>query len=318
MKKISINNLYALCCIIGEYDMFNNKILNILSRGHVTHKLYKLQKISNGFFVLGSKKLKNFYQENKEIIDNINYFSSLWNFIIFNYNVNTNKIENGTLYFFYNYILKHKDKFDQIIDLLQKIEKLGFQELELDEAEKFINKDYEIDIDFKKNNEIPYFNNIEYIPNYQNNIIRYRTKNSNYMMCLKRINDKISNGGNNIIVRNLFFDINDLPEIITKENTFDQIIIKDNQSINNKIIKNSLDLSVCIDDLYNQYNITNQIIDSFDNIHCKHELLVIKEKLDSLKKLSMEYDKKICNDINISEEVIKCEKKLYLEKRNKL
>ena len=319
--SVHVNNLIALCHILNDYDEFTQNLTKLIKTKYNRDIVYNLYKISNGKLVVGSKKVKKFYQENKSVIDTINKFSNISEFINYNYDWQGNLREDCDLDFFYKYITSHQEDLERMLSMLEKIKKLGFDELQFDEEIDFTNTEYAIDTRLGGNIDIAYFDNIEVVPNYQNGVVEYRTTGSNYKIIAKVSFNELSKYGKTIIVNSLLFDSKRLPEDVTKEFIFDKIVsLKSNQQENCDTIRDSVDLSISVDDLYSQFNTTSRIIEGLNNVESKeqlHEVLLgIKAYLDQLQTISSEYDDSVSqSDSTITKEKLQEEKQLYLKRR---
>lgn len=321
--SVHVNNLIALCHILNDYDEFTQNLTGLIKVKHKdnTDIVYNLYKISKGQFVVGSKKVKKFYQNNKSVIDTINKFSSISEFITHNYDWHGNLREEPGVDFFYKYITSHQKDLERILSLLEQINKLGFDRLKFNEELDFTNNEYKIYTRFNDNFRISYLDNMEAVPNYQSDVVEYRTTGSNYEIVADVSSGNLSKYGKKIIVNSLLFDYKRLPEDITKEFTFDRIVnLKKEQQEDCDSIRNSVDLSIGIDDLYSQFDTTSRIIESLKNVESKeqlHEILLgIKSYLEQLQSLSSKYDDSVAqNDSPITREKLQEEKRLYLERR---
>jgi len=321
-KKTYINNMITLCYIIDEFEEFEKKLIPAISSKYNRNFIYQLWAISKGELKIGASQAKRFYQDNKSVIDKINKYSNVPMFINLNYDWYGKP--NEDLCFFYNYLVEHKEEIPQILVLLEKIKALGFSYLKFNERLDFTKEIYEAYPSFDRNYNITYVANAEVIPNYLNNI-NYKSTNSNYKIELELIgieNKSISQFGTEIIVNSLLFNPDTLPEKVDKEHIFDDLLNKkEKQNNTNKIVRNTVNLSIAISDLEEQYIHTNEIIERLDNIANKEELLkallIIKKELEKLKALNIENE----NTISIQEplvtpELLKREKRLYLERRD--
>ncbi|MEE3342730.1 MAG: hypothetical protein VZS44_01410 [Bacilli bacterium] len=324
--SIQVNNLIALCHILNDYDEFTKNLTRLIKEEDYSDIVYNLCKISNGHFVVGSKIIKRFYKDNKSVIDIINKFYSIGEFINDCYG---NSNEESSVDFFYKYITNHQKDLERILSLLEQINKLGFDRLEFNEELDFTNNEYKIYTKLNENFSISYLDNMEAIPNYRSDIVEYRTTGSNYEIVADvSLGDiskcELSKYGKKITVNSLLFDYKKLPEDITKEFTFDRIVsLKKEKQEECDSIRNSVDLSIGVDDLYSQYDITSKIIESLKNVESKeqlHEVLLeIKPYLEQLQSLSSKYDDSVVqNDSPITREKLQEEKRLYLERRNRM
>lgn len=324
IKKIEVDTLIALCHIMNDYEKFINDLSKLMSNKHNIHNIYKLTNISKGNNVIGGRKYKKFYLENQVVIDEINKHTYISNFINNYYNNKYEFCDNENITFFYKYLLEHKEKLEQIIQLLEKIKKLGINNLILDEKAIFTEQEYKIYIPFTDNFNIEYIDNIEIIPNYQNNEVKYKTASSDYKIVLGRTDDVFRMYDRKIIVNNLLFSHERLPQTITKENIFDKIVnLKEEQKEKCNAIRNSVDLSVSIDALNTEFIKANEIADRLENIKNKDEfhdvLLKTKECLDRLQLLSNQYNENISkSELNVTNEDLQREKQLYLKEQKYL
>ena len=318
-----VNNLIILCHILNDYDEFTQNLTKLIKTKYNRDIVYNLYKISNGKPVVGSKKVKKFYQENKSVIDTINKFSNISEFINYNYDWQGNLREDCDLDFFYKYITSHQEDLERMLSMLEKIKKLGFYELQFDEELDFTNNEYKIYTRFNDNFRISYLDNMEAVPNYRSDVVEYKTTGSNYEIVADVSFSDLSKYkyDKKIIVNSLLFDYKRLPEDITKEFTFDRIVsLKKEQQEDCDTIRDSVDLSISVDDLYSQFGITSRIIERLKNVESKEQLreilLGIKSYLDQLKSISSKYDDSVAqSDSTITKEKLQEEKQLYLKRR---
>lgn len=172
---------------------------------------------------------------------------------------------------------------------MQKIKHLGFITLEFDEEALFTDNKWRIFTDFDKNLSFVYLDNIECIPNYESDVVEYKTNASNY-----RINCDHFFVHNRLLVNSLVFDSNCLPDVITIKSTFDKIVaLKTMQVQNCEAIKNSVDLSANIIYFYLLLDSLDRIVDRFSD-ESKNDLLQIltdiKSNLETLATFSSKYD----------------------------
>ena len=186
-----------------------------------------------------------------------------------------------------------------------------------------VNDSYDIsneDIIYR-NEEVVYLDNIDVVPNYDFGVVDYRTKNSNYKMILKTLCFDFSRSNRTIALNSLLFNIDELPKRIDKETIFDSIInLKKEKKNECKKITNSVDLSVKIDDFYDQFALLNESVDKLDTMtstkEIKDVLKNIKGLIDELKNRSSEYDSNLSKtEENITLEGLKNEKIKLLERR---
>ena len=307
-KKTRISDLIALCYMIDSFERFNKNMYDLIKEQNNRESIYQLLKLSKGKPTFTSRKIKKFYEENKQIIDTINKYSNLNTFICENYDYKENmKNENNTISF-YNYLKTNRKNINQIIELLEKMKQLEIEYIEFEKKEYKMYKEQKENIDFY------YLENMEAIPNYQEETIKYKTNKSNYMIIIGITNYK------KIIVNNLLFNTNSLPSEISKTIIYDTITkLKQEKIEDYKKIKTSIDLNLSIENLYTQYENAIRVIETLD-FNKKQEtietLKIIRQQLNKLQILSENYDEEIINN-QITKELLKQEKKHYIQKKSK-
>ena len=208
--KITIENLLSLCHILDNYNLFNQKLAKEINPQNNRKFILKIWEISQGELLFQGKKEKQFYEENKEIIDTINKYSNIYSFIICNYDNYGKPTEN--LKYFFNYLLKNKNKIHHIISILEKLKELGFNKINFDEELNFNEEIHTLYPVLKENTYITYVANPIVVPNYTEQI-RYKSNNSNYKM---KFNVHFENEPLNIesiTLNSLIFDIEILPKL---------------------------------------------------------------------------------------------------------
>lgn len=311
-----IDNIIALCHIIDDFEEFRKNLISMIFPEFNRKFIFQLWDISKGKTKLGTRKAKKFYAENKSVVDMINQYSSITKFINLNYNCYGNCY--GSLEFFYGYISKHRNEINKILNILEKLKELGFDEFEFNEDIDFTTEDYSLLPTFRDNSRLIYVDNIEVSPSYSKQI-NYHTTSSNYKMNLSISGEDFSKYHRTIILNSLLFDLERLPENIDKTEVFDGIIglKQENQA---EAIRNSVNLSVSISDLGYQLSLTNDVFNRLNGVENKEQLLQvllnIKLDIDKLKTLSEEYDKSVIEkDSLITPDILEREKTLYLRRR---
>lgn len=320
-----LSDLIVLCHIDNKFNEFNEEMIEFISQNCNKDSLfklgYKLWQVSTGEFCFNSKKIKEFYQSNKEIIDLINQYSNIGTFLSMNYIQETKVYSDDNLVFFHKYILNHQEEKNKIIKLLEKIKKLGFTKIKFDNSSNFTNEIYEISNTPKDNTDLVYFDNIEVLPCYRD-CLKYQTKGSNYKMVLNYSNKPNNNSfAKEIIVNSLVFESSKLPDSINIETLLNHIIkSKDRQEESFDAVRNSVDLSITIEELDVQLNKTLAVINDLNNVNSKKELLDllvdIKEDIEELKMISIDYDDSILDEnVSVTREILEKEKRVFKTKR---
>lgn len=321
-KKIDTNNMITLCHIVDEFDEFEKRLIPAISPKYNRDFVFQVWDVSQGKFKLGARKAKRFYEENKSVIDAMNQYSNVPMFINQNYGWHGEII--GDLRFFYEYLVSHKEDIPKILELLEKLKKLGFTEFEFNEELDFTKEIYGAYLSISDNFALTYVANPQVVPNYTS-YINFTTANSNYKMKLHLSgisdNKEISDSWREIELNSLLFDSNTLPEKMDIEHTHGQLIkLKNEQQDKSNIIRSSVDLSMSISDLERKFNSANETISKLDGVNNKEELAAVlvsmKENLEKLKTLSVEHDSSVSQkEPSLTLEVLENEKTLYLRRR---
>lgn len=304
IEEVRIESIIALCHILNDYENFKNIVINLK-----IEDIYDLWSISLGDTVFGKMRMKKFYQENKGVIDIINNYSYyLINFI--------SAIKDKKLDHLYEYLKNHKEELDRVITLITKIKNLGFDYINFDEDLDFTNDIYKMYTVYNDNGSLSYLENMEAIPNYQNNVVEYKTSGSNFRIDFHKFDYS------EIILNSLLFDHNKLPEEINVDIMFAEIIaLKEKQKKNSIAIRNSVDLNVSISDLDSEFSKTWRVIEGLKDFEDKEKLReILKENrlaLEKLKAISSKYDESIINsdELDLTEDQLKLERERYLERR---
>lgn len=313
-----INNLIVLCHIIDDFKEFENKLLTLISTDYNMDFIFKLWDISQGKSSLFGGRVKKFYLDNKRVIDEINKYSNITAFIISNYNCSGKP--NNNLKYFYEYILSHKEEIDKILIVLNKLEELGFKKINFNDKVSFAEEVYDVCVCFSQNDSVTYLNNLEIIPNYNPGVISYKTTGSNYKMIVGVNSDDFKKRTRNIYLNSLIFNIDELPKGISKKEIFERIItLREEKNNEFSFIKDSVNLGVGIMDLYKIHELVSLKIESLDNVKKKDELIRlledIKEMIIHMHAISIEYNKSIFDEFNITEEFLEEQKKDFVKRR---
>ena len=320
MKKAKVGDLIVLCELLDSYSDFSTRLTEFLAGSkYAPTDIRKLFMLSRKERFLGYTRVKEFYEDNKETLSTIKNNTGLFEFILGNYNYDGSFRDDSDLNEFYQYILDNADNVDTIKAVLLKLKKIGITSLEFDEKIKFTDNFYKLDSRFNYNSSINFFDNIEIIPNYEKTMVEYTTKGSPYKLDLKFIIGGFSCYHLKAIVNTLVFNPDLLPDKLDKKTVFDSIVELKTQEKSCDIIRDSVDLSIGIDNLCSQFTTTSNIIERIDTAENKEEfttiLTEIKERLNTLQTLGNNFNEKVVEaNEKISIEKIGKEKQLYLKR----
>lgn len=317
--KAYIDDLIALCYILDNLEEFNYNLMNLMYKPKDNY-LYNIREISNGKFLFRTTKEKIFYKENQIVIDIINKHSEIFRFLSDNYKNNGDMKPNWE--FFYQYFLEHQNELDQILFLLIKLQRLGFKEIKFNKSLDFTNNQYEISTWFSNNYGFCFLENMEVIPQYEEDKIKYRTTGSNYEMKIfpESINEIYING-REITVNNLLFDATLLPNKLSKETVFDPIIsLSEKRKEQYDAIRNSVDLIVNTENLEVEFLNLSNTVEKLEYFKIREELqnslLKIRENLDKIKSLNVQYDESVVEEYpNITPEQLNDEYTRYMARK---
>lgn len=321
---IEVDNLLALSYILDEYNDFIPKLNNIVKTKEITELIVYLKRLENDNkkpFYFG--KINKFYKENKDIIQTINKYGSIGKFISFNYNRNGELEEKEGLNYFYNYMINNIEDIERIREVLRKLKELNFTVIKFDPNQDFTKETYSLYRNFSANTRIEFLDNIEVIPNYEYDQVKYKTDDSSFKINVgvSHLSGEIEKYDINIIVKDLLFNPEHLPEQITKATIFNSITDVKEQQLDSCVqIRNSVDLSIGIDDLKDQFEKTKLILNSLTSIKEKERmnkiLGEILNQINELQGFSQDFDESLSkNNKNITSELLDEEKKLYIKRR---
>ena len=322
IKTVMLCEVITFCHIIDEFESFNNKFLDFLKGGKDNFRLIlELWGLSTGQPAFYPRpKVREFYNSNKAVIDTINKY---WDFLCFvrsNYTVTDKSVilnEISTL--FYQYILANKDKIDKMIALVNKLKELGFSMFDFAPNEDFSKETYSLKTRVLENLQITYLENLEVILCYERDNIQYRTKESAYKIVLDTFS--IISPDGKIILNDLTIDSDRLPKNVSQDEIFAQLLaLRNEKQEQYTIIRDSVDLSVAIEDLSSMYHTVNQKINDLESVDRKPELLEelrkIKEAIDTMSSITTEHNKQIISSNHeITQRQLVEEKRAYTRRR---
>lgn len=321
-KGAEVEDVVAVFSVLDQLDKFNLSLKELAIKydtGNIMYNLEKLMQGKVGFFK--NHDINQFYQENKGVIDTINKNSDFFIFLSFNYN------NDGTmkpkLDYYYRYLLDHSDEKEQIQGFLQRLKELNIHEIMLDEDADFTKGEYCFNkfSDCLIFNSIAYLENMEALPNYENGIIKYRSKGSNYKLLVdcERVLHR-----NKIIVNNMTFPIECLPASTSYDIICDSILsLAKRTKESKKALQNAVDLDVTLQDLDAQMADTCNTFTRIDEVNSKPELVAaltqIQTGIAALYGIKRDYEAEITiENPSLSQQTIKEETKQYVKRRDSM
>lgn len=279
--EFDINNLIALCRIFDKYEEFRFHVKVFFDKD-LKKKISDIENLSLGKKIFIKEEVKVFYKYNKEIFDIFNKYDVIISNIIDDM---FNQDKFGKMY---EYLKRNKNNLDNILDLLIKIKDLGFKEIYFDENKNFDKNIYDFKLGYYSENVFFVDGDVKVLPGRNGNGIRYNTNGANYLMCLNWSFDKFVSYDKYIILNNLIFDKNNLPEKIDKEN-----IIKPLQDLKEKnkevdqFISNSVYLNNSLEAMSEIITRIDEIVEKIGETDNKEKALAIISKTrDSVKEMN--------------------------------
>lgn len=312
-KKSKVSNLIALTRIFEDYDDFKEKIEEYVAYNGKAG-LSDLSLVSKANVVFLAFKAKKFYRENKAVIDEINAYSDIVSFAEEACTKDEAGNKTNCLDDFYDYMIDNKAKVNDISLMLYQMSRLGINNLIYDDRLNFTGKSYGACVTANKNFMIEYFANMEFMPTYREEYVKYRTTGSDYKIEILPEFEK-----KDIYINNIELDSTTLPSSLTIDDITARFAAANSyQKENSARVRKSVILSTTISDLKMQYIDTKQQIESLNDLTDKDEYLLaltdISLRLSRLKNLSRNYDDAIIDGTSkMTKENLAEEKRLYLQ-----
>ncbi len=322
MEDIKVKNAIALCHIIDGYEDFIKDAKNLRNeKSFNSYFLEDLKKISLAKNAFVRRNVKRFYEKHKRIIDTINEYSRI---DVFLFETLYDRVDKGSaeelMHTLYEYLLKNDGDMEQILNVLNHIKTLGFDSIHLDETADFTKEEYIISTKPIENHDrkIGYLENLERIPAYGTNNVRYKSNGSHYKIKLYyTLGNYQFLRDNTIYLNSLLFDCSLLPPFsASPDELFAEITtLKEEKEEECKKVTDSVDLKIRLAELEDKLYSAKEMI---KNISITSELKNIEDaicymelELVRMKQISSDYDKSLVEgETSITEEILKRERNL--------
>ena len=322
-KKIQTNHLIVLCEIGENYTSFCDDLEKLIKSDSNRNLVNKVYQVMQGKLFTSSNKYKEFVEKHKHTIEIMNKYSCLMNLTVLSYDAKGKRRKNLAEDYFYQYIQEHNEDIEKIKALALKIKALGFNEINFGEKLDFTEVEYELDTVFES--DFAFLENMEVIPTYLNSPIKYRTNGSCYCLILNfngyGSNKEVSKYDRNIELNSLIFDPNKLPNEITTKSTIGIIQeLAEKKKVEHEDIQSSVDLSITTSDLTSYFERLKEVSERIDKIkdnpELKNLLNQMQNTLTQLQLFGVNFENQIIDShTGITDETMKREKKLYLDRR---
>ena len=325
--NVGVMDAITFCQLIDEYGEFHETFMKFLEGEKDPSKtIVTLRKLSQNERCYAHRKIKTFYDEYKKIIDIIGQNTGIQSFFFNNYDWNYGRYK---VFFksddFYQYLLANIDKKDKILAVLNRLKEFGFEEFELNQAWDFSKHIYKaafVTFDF---NDVVYLDNLEPIPEYRQGEVKYKTTGSNYQMEVRIYSSslcaKLYANRDRIRLNSLTFDVDRLPKELSAKDIYDEIIgLASKKQQEYTEIKNSVDLSVGIQDLEYLLNRFNETVTKMESVDSKEQVLEelrnMQQSLGQIQTLSAAYNQSIIEGSSyITPQLLQEQVKQYLIRR---
>lgn len=322
-KEIQTNHLIVLCEIKEDYKSFCDDLEELIKSKSNRDLVSKVYHAMQGKLFIGSKKYKWFIEKHKHTIRIMNRYSCLSNFTVLSYDEKGKRRENLTEDYFYQFIQEHKEDIETIKAVALKLKNLGFDEITFGEELDFTKIEYKLYSTYES--YFAFLENMEVSSTYSNIPIKYRTNDSCYCMILGTSgygdNKEVSKYDRKIELNSLIFDSNRLPNEVTTESTIEVIYeLAQKKEVEQEDLRHSIDLSISTSDLKDYFERLKAVTERIDKIKDNQELIKllnqIQNALTQLQLFGDNFETQIIDSHNdITEETIKREKELYLDRR---
>lgn len=321
--NIETDHVIALCHILDDFKEFDENVVKCYIRNYTRTNygpisLKNLIKLVKKQDVLFDNKTKKFYKKNLKVIEEISKHTYISNFLIYNYNYYQSRCDLHTMF---NYIMRNRDNLDNILAVLNRLKELGFNSFEFDENRTFDENIYKYELGFSPRTKEYLDGDIKVFPTYDDSKITFQSKGANYLMELNCLLIKrISSSGNTITLNNLTFDVDNLPNYLTFNETIQKIIDlkKVNENVD-KFIRNAVDLDYVLMQLDSSIKKLGNIIGNLDEVKDQEKgiehISNIKNSVKGIAEFIKSYEEQELIEQNMNEESLEEEKRIH-NKRN--
>lgn len=320
IPKMETRSLLAMCYILDDYHRFGDAIIASQKKVKNRDFSYDLLKVTQGRKIIGGHEAKRIYNEFKDVIDTINEYGYVSNFIMSNFCWGEKYQEIAE--YFYEYLIANRENLETIKAVLSKLIELKFDNIEFDTGLDFSEKKYSLSNNLYHSIHFNYIAEALPIPQYNANSVRYYSETTPYEMEITASLGQITEYGRKIKLNTLVFDPSLLPDKITKETVFDSLVDLKNQTKEEvTAIRNAVDLSIGIEDLQYMIENTMRIIDTIEDETIKLNLLnsatIMLEQIGKMKIERDALESQIQEEHpTITEQKLTLEKKLYKQRRD--
>lgn len=290
-KQISTKDLIILCEIFEDYKAFYDDLEALIkskTNKDLVDKVYHyiLKTIRKEKIFFANKKYDAFIEKHKHTIEIIEKYGYISNYTSLIYTATGIRRSNRDEDYFYQYLEEHKEDIETIKKVALKIKELGIDRITFGEHLDFTAMEYTLNTSYDCS--FAFLENMEVIPTYLSNPIRYRTSSSLYCIHLKFIyfygsKDQISEIDRRIDLNSLIFDPDKLPNEITIESTIDVIKgLAEKKKEEYEDIRDSVNLSLSTSDLKNEFESLKKNYEKIDKLKDNQELKSLLNQMQNI------------------------------------
>lgn len=319
MESIRIKNAIALCHIIEGYENFINDIELVWEKNNYFYFIEDLKKVSFKENIFGKNEAKKFYKKYNWIINTINEHSRIDTFL---FEILGDEKKKQSMNVLYEYLFKNEACIEQILNLLEWIKALGFQSILFDENADFTKEEYNV---FQEpirnyNANIGYLENLERIPSYGKEKIRYKSNGSHYKIKFDYSHTyKKFLMDSTIYLNSLLFDPSLLPSFSSKPDIlFEKIIdLKKDKVEECQKLTDAVNVKLKLMDLKSELRSAKQTLKELSNMEernlLENALLYMELELARMEQVDCENDKELMENNSITEDILKRECPMFVE-----
>ena len=299
-RSIKIDYLLTLLNMFDDYKSFSNDLLVLLKSqsGNVNYESFGA--LFKNVDSIDNDSIKTLIDNHKKSIEVVKKYISMTGFMydVYEYK-KPEKNKYSTLEYCYNLVKIENLDIDKTIKLAEHIEKLGFSIINYCDK-KFTDTVYTLKSEkLDENYSVYYVDNMRMLPRYLERSIEYVTDDSSYLIELRPKSYKYYNNriDKEIYLNSLSFDIDSLPQSITKEDIFDVIVSLAHKNKESIAITDSINMNKGINNINKAINGAYGLFDKIDSVSEKEELIKslkeLETVLDKMKSVSSNYERNI-------------------------
>ncbi len=323
--KALLEDVMILQKIDDDFDSFQEDLTELAQKHSHKNIVKSLERIKLRKKHPVSKDIIKFYHKHQSTFDTITLSTTITLFLNNFYNEDGSKKLYSPLFNFHEYFQAHPEERENAKELLSRMKDLKIECIEINPNIDFTSDQYTANKDELWNETLTYLENIEVLPNYNQNAITYRSTGSNYAIKLPFyvMFGGASKSDKDITVTNLAFDKDCLPERLHVE-TFFRTLKQQREEIDPscKRVKDAVDLSIQELDMRDVLAQAQRIVDDMNPNDANESLLdglkTIRDGLEAFGiGINIHNDAAIQEDEKITEKVLEGERNKQLTRINR-